>query len=37
MKPFIMVVLSVVFDFLSFCCTCGPVLLSAYFIANIGG
>lgn len=37
MKSFVLAVLSVVLDFISFCCICGPVLLSAYFIANIGG
>ncbi len=37
MKSFIMSVLSVVLDFINFCAVCGPVLLSAYFISNIGG
>lgn len=37
MKQFLLAVLSVVFDFISFCCICGPVLLSALFISNMGG
>lgn len=37
MKAFLLSLLGVVVDFLTFCAVCGPVLLSAYFISNIGG
>ena len=37
MKTFILSILGVLLDFLNFCAVCGPVLLSAYFISNIGG